>query len=207
MTLTTWRTTKIPEYYFNEIERSISLSQRYVSVSEFIRQAIEEKLAVIKTNNNFLIIKDLVFTEARIKQIHEVISSQFEVDSKELLNENIKLLIERSLDLDLVVFLSKFMKNFAKYHPFKDGNKRTALITVDSFLRLNNFKLKLKAKKDKETPDEIFFWQNSNQQRTLEQIKKFINKHLAKHKSSNDVEKEIKKSIQENKLLLEKLSR
>ena len=205
MTLTTWRTTKIPEYYFNEIERSISLSQRYVSVSEFIRQAIEEKLAV--TKKDFLLIKDLVFTESRIKQIHELISSQFAVDSKELLNENIKPIIEQSLDLELISFLSKFLKNFAKHHPFKDGNKRTALVTVDVFLRLNNLKLKLKANKKKETADEIFFWQNSNQQRTLEQIKKFINKHLEKYKSSNDVEKEIKKSMADNKLMLEKLSR
>lgn len=207
MTLINWRTTKIPEYYFNEIERTISLSQRYVSVSEFIRQAIEEKLSATKTTKDFLIIKDLVFTEARIKQIHESISSRFKVDSKGLLKENIQMIIDQSLDINMINFLSKFMQNFAGRHPFKDGNKRTLLVTVDAFLRLNNQKLKLKAKKDKETKDEIFFWQNSNQQRTLEQIKKFVNRHLEKYKSTNDVEKEIKRSIDENRLMLEKLSR
>jgi len=207
MTLTNWRTTKIPEYYFNEIEKTISLSQRYVSVSEFIRQAIEEKLSAIKITKEFLIIKNLVFTEVRIKQIHEIICSQFEVDSPDLLKENIQIIIDQSLDMNLIIFLSKFLKNFAKYHPFKDANKRTALVAVDTFLRLNNLKLKLKAKKDKETPEEIFFWQNSNQQRTVKQIKKFIDKHIEKYRSTNDTDKEIKMSIKENKLMLDKLSR
>lgn len=185
----------------------MSLTQRYVSVSEFIRQAIEEKLSAAKITKDFLIIKDLIFTESRIKQIHEIISSQFKVDSKGLLKKNIPTIIDQSLDVNMINFLSGFMQNFAKYHPFKDGNKRTLLVTVDTFLRLNDLKLKLKAKKDKETEDEIFFWQNSNQQKTLDQIKKFINKHLERYKSTNDIKKEIEGSIEENRLMLEKLSR
>lgn len=207
MTLQKWRTTKIPEYYFNKIENAITLSQRYVSVSEFIRNAIEEKLSEVRYQKDFLLVKDLIFTEARIKQIHEIISAKFKIDSKGLLKEGIQQIIDKSLDTDMIRFLSKFMQNFAKYHPFKDGNKRTLLVAVDAFLRLNSLKLRLKARKDKETEDEIFFWQNSNQQRTLEQIKKFINKHLEKYKSANDVDEEIEKSIKENKLMLEKLSR
>lgn len=207
MTLSKWRTTKIPEYYFNEIEKAIALSNRFVSVSEFIRKAVEEKLSSAKTSKDFLLIKDLIFTEARITQIHELISAKFKVDSKELLKDNIKQVIDQSLDMDMVNFLSKFMKNFAKYHPFKDGNKRTLLVAIDSFLRLNNLKLKLKARNDKETEDEIFFWQNSNQQKTLEQIKKFISKHLESYASINDVDGEINKSINENKLILKKLSK
>ncbi|MBS3123757.1 Fic family protein [Candidatus Woesearchaeota archaeon] len=207
MTLTSWRTTKIPEYYFQEIERILSLTPKYVSVSEFIRLAIEEKISTTKTTTDFLIIKDLIFTESRIKQIHEMISSQSLVDTPGLLKENIQMIIDQSLEADLVNFLSKFMYNFSKYHPFEDGNKRTVLVTVDSFLRLNNLKLKLKAKKETETKEELFFWQNSNQQKTKEQIKEFINKHLEKYASTKDVEKEIKRSLEDNKLLLEKLSR
>lgn len=207
MTLLKWRTTKIPEYYFHEVENTLAFSQRYVSVSEFIRQAIEEKLSKTRVKKDFLLIKDFVFNESKIKQIHELISTKFKVDSKGLLKKDIKQIIEQSLDIDMIRFLSRFMKNFAKYHPFKDGNKRTLLVAVDSFLRLNNLKLKLRANKDKETEDELFFWQNSNQQRTLDQINKFINKHLEEYKSSNDVDKEIKKSADENKLILEKLSR
>ena len=207
MTLQSWRTTKIPEYYFEEIEKAIALSRKYVSVSEFIRKAIEEKLSKAKTSRDFLLIKDLIFTEARIKQIHELILDNFRMDSKELLKNNINQIIEQSLDIDMLDFLSKFMKKFAEYHPFKDGNKRTLLVTIDAFLRLNNLKLKLKAQKDKETEDEVFFWQNSIQQKTLEQIKKFINSHLEEYKAEYNAEKEINKSIDENKLMLEKLSR
>ena len=207
MTLSIWRTTKIPEYYFEEIEKAIALSRRYVSVSEFIRKAIEEKLSKVKISKDFLLIKDLIFTEARIKQIHDLISSKFRMDSRELLKNNIKQIIDQSLDINMINFLSKFTKKFAEYHPFKDGNKRTLLVTVDAFLRLNGSKLRLKAKKDKETEDEIFFWQNSTQQRTIEQIKKFIDGHLEEYISSNNIEEEINKSIHENKLMLEKLSR
>ena len=207
MTLSSWRTTKIPEYYFEEIEKAIALSRRYVSVSEFIRKAIEEKLSKAKSSRDFLLIKDLIFTEARIKQIHDLISSKFRMDSRELLKNNIKQIIDQSLDINMINFLSKFTKKFAEYHPFKDGNKRTLLVIVDTFLRLNGSKLRLKAKKDKETEDEIFFWQNSTQQRTIEQIKKFIDGHLEEYISSNNIEEEINKSIHENKLMLEKLSR
>lgn len=207
MTLSKWRTTKIPEYYFTEIESAIASSPKYVSISEFIRNAIEEKLSKLKNNSDFLIIKDLVFTEARINEIHKIISTHFRVDSSDRLKDNLQQVIDRSLDIDLVMFLSKFMKNFAEYHPFKDGNKRTLLVTVDSFLRLNNLKLKLMARKEKETEDEVFFWQNSNQQRTLGQIKKFINSHLERHIPTEDVDKEIKRSIDDNRLMLERLSR
>lgn len=207
MTLTTWRTTKIPDYYFHEIEQALSLSQRYVSVSEFIRQAIEEKLSATKTVKDFLVIKDLVFTASRIKQIHQLISAQFPLEEPGLLKENLQTIVDQSLDLDLINFLSKFTYNFAQYHPFKDANKRTLLITIDAFLRLNNLKLKLTAKKDRETEDELFFWQNSTQQKTLAQIKNFLSRRLAKHHSANDAEKEIAASIKENRLMLEKLSR
>jgi len=205
MTLVKWRTTKIPEYYFHKIEETIDASSKYVSVSEFIRSAIEEKLS--KSTADFLLLKDLVFNETRIKQIHEIISTKSKMDSKGLLKNDIQMVIDNSLDLELVSFLAKFFYNFAKYHPFKDGNKRTLLVVVDVFLRLNNLKLKLNTKKDTETKDEVFFWQNSSQQKNIEQIKIFINEHLENHESSAILEKEIKQCTNENKLLLEKLSR
>jgi len=206
MTLIKWRTTKIPEFYFNEIESILNSNQMYVSVSDFIRKAIEEKLSR-NQNKDFLIIKDLIFTESRINQIHNIICEKFRVDSKEILKENINKIIEESLDIDMISFLSKFAYNFAKYHPFEDANKRTLLVTIDSFLRLNSKKLKLEAKKNKETEEEIFFWQNSTQQKNLDEIKKFIETHLNKHISSNNIEEEINNSIEDNNLMLEKLSR
>ena len=207
MTLSKWRTTKIPSYYFIEIEEALAASRQYISVSEFIRTAIEEKLEENKADKDFLLLKDLVFTETRIKQIHDVIAVRFHLDEKGILKQNIQSLIDQSLDIDLISFLAKFMKNFAAYHPFKDGNKRTLLVTVDTFLRLNKKKLKFEARKDKETEDELFFWQNSTQQKTVEQIKKFIKQHLQEYTSKNDVDEEIRLSVEENKVLLEKLAR
>ncbi len=205
--MTLWKTTKIPEFYFSEIEKTLQISHKYVSVSEFIRSAIEEKLLNFKSNKDFLIVKDIVFNEVKIQQIHGIISSKFSADSNKLLNNSINKIIEESLDLDMISFLSKFLFYFAKYHPFEDGNKRTALVAIDAFLRLHNQKLKLKADKVKESEDEVFFWQNSNQQKSLVEIKKFLNKHIIEHKSTYNVDKEFEDAVSENKLLLEKLSR
>ncbi len=205
--MTLWKTTKIPEFYFDEIEKALLVSHKYVSVSEFIRTAIEEKLLNFKSNKDFLLIKDIVFNETKIVQIHDLISTKSSVESNKLLNNNINKIIQESLDIDLITFLSKFLQNFAKYHPFEDGNKRTAIITIDVFLRLNSQKLKLKAEKLKETEDEIFFWQNSVQQKSLVDIKKFISKHIEEHNLISDIDKEIKDSVNSNKLLLEKLSK
>jgi prophage maintenance system killer protein len=200
-----WRTTKIPANHFRQIELLLRTSQSYASVSDFIRISIQEKIHKEQNKREFLLFKDVVFNETRIMEIHDLILSKFESDSNKLLNQNIRRVIEESLDLELHTFLSKFMKNFAKYHPFEDGNKRTALVAVDCFLRLNNLKLKLKAKEDSETSDEIFFWQNANQQKTVEEIKSFLEKHVVEHDSKGFVETE--DSIKENELMLRKLSK
>jgi prophage maintenance system killer protein len=205
MTLSKWRTTKIPAYWFHEIERTIAVSHQFVSVSEFIRTAVEEKLS--STSKDFLLIKDFIFTEAMILHIHQRIATRFGVESKGLLKRNLQDVITQSLDMDLVQFLSKFMGNFARHHLFKDGNKRTLLVAIDSFLRLNNLKLRLEARRETETDDEKFFWQNSNQQKTLEQIREFISTRLVSYASTHTVDTEIEQSMDENALLLEKLAR
>ena len=61
MTLSKWRTTKIPSYYFTEIEEALAASQQYISVSEFIRTAIEEKLEENKADKDFLLQKRSCF--------------------------------------------------------------------------------------------------------------------------------------------------
>lgn len=204
--MTSYRTTKIPEFYFNKIEEFIKNSSEFVSVSEFIRIAINEKLSNIdKRDIDFLLIKDIVFNEENILNVH----SKFKVNEKDLLKQNsLRKIIEISLDLNFLNFISKFVYNFAKIHPFNDGNKRTSWILIDIFLRLNNKKLKLDAKKNIETKDEIFIWQNSNNQKRIVQIKEFLSKKIVSYDdNSYDLNKEIEKSIKENKLLLEKLSR
>ena len=90
--------------------------------------------------------------------------------------------------------------------PFEDGNKRTAFVCIDSFLRLNNYKLKTNAKKNMATEDEKFFWQNANKQKSKVQIKQFLKEHLTAAKKPDSVEQAIQQSIEENKQLLKNLA-
>ncbi len=204
-----YRTTKIPEFYFKQIEDYLNTSSEFVSVSEFIRDSIKDKLKSIKSAKlpHFLLTKDLVFNEETINIVHKKIL--LKNNEKEILKEAMfQPIINKSLDMDYMKFISKFLVYFAKIHPFEDGNKRTSWILVDLFLRLNNKKLQLKAKKESETPDEMFIWQNSTNQKTTSDVTEFLKKHIVDYKeNSEDLDLEIEKSIKENKLLLTKLSR
>jgi death-on-curing family protein len=210
MTLTVYRTTKLPSYYFNEIEAFIRQSQKYVSVSEFLRLAVEEKLNSEKRENiqnvEFLILKDIVFTKSRIMQIHDAVCEKTRADSKEVLKQEFEQVIERSIDINIYTFLAKFMHSFMKFHPFVDGNKRTAFVAADVFLRLNNKKLEVEAKRGKKTDDEKFIWQASIQQKSADDVGKFLEKHAKHYLSSKDFDTELQKCLQENKQLLENLS-
>ena len=200
-----YRTTKIPEVYFERVEQAIRYSREFVSVSEFIRDAIKEKLtSLTREKYSFLLLKDLVFNEEFIIATNELLDKKNNI----LKEEAIKKAIELSLDADLYRFLAKFLKNFAYLHPFKDGNKRSSWIAVDAFLRLNNKMLSLKADKNKETEDEVFIWQNSSNQKTIDEIMVFLkNRAVAYDDNSNDPSKEREKAIKKNRLLLEKLAR
>lgn len=109
-------------------------------------------------------------------------------------------------DLDMLDSLSKFIYYFPRAHPFDDGNKRTALVCTDSFLRLNRFKLSVKAEKNKTTEDEKFFWQNANVEKDQKQIREFLQEHMVAAKRPESVEKAINESIEENRQLLENLA-
>ena len=213
MTPNIYRTTKIPVYYFSQIEEYLLQTNEFVSVSEFIRDSIKEKLFRIRNKNlekrYFLLIKDIIFNEETISRIHRMVIQISKNKNIGLLKTvSIQEIVNKSIDLNYVNFLSKFLVNFAYVHPFKDGNKRVSWTAVDVFLRLNNKKLILKAKLKQETKDEIFIWQNSTNQKTAEQAVKFLNKHIIDYpENSGDLDKEINKSIKENKLLLKKLSR
>lgn len=209
-----YRTTKIPAFYFKEIEGYLSKSDEFVSVSEFIRDSIKEKLSRIRSiefeQRYFIIMKDVVFNDENILKVHDRIMSFSEnkADNKLLKTIPLQKIINKSSDANYLKFLAKFLFNFAYYHPFEDGNKRTSWALADIFLRLNNKKLKLEAKESKETQDEIFIWQNSANQKMVEDLIEFLNKHIADYTdNSNDLDEEIKKSIEENELMLKKLSR
>jgi prophage maintenance system killer protein len=176
-----------------------------INYSELARERISEYLAAVKNKetyspNNFLSLKDLIFSSNRIIQIHDKIEKN---------NAKMKELdwVESVFELDLFDSMSNVLYNFARIHPFEDGNKRTAFICVDSFLRLNYFKLKIDAEKNKTTEDEKFFWQNSNRQKTLKEIKEFLISRKIPSRKPKHVEQAIDDSIQENKQLLENLAK
>ncbi len=209
MTLTKYRTTKLPEYHFKEIEALLARSEKYVSVADFLRSAIEEKLDSEKSAQKsfeFLLLKDIVFTKSRLVQIHDAIAAQTHVDSTALQKEDINSVIERSVDIDLFRFAAKFLFNFMKYHPFADGNKRTAFVAADVFMRLNNKKIAIDVKKSSKTMDEKFIWKLSTQQKKSEDAEIFLEKHTKHYLTSNDFNIELNKCLQENRLLLENLS-
>lgn len=213
MTQLQYRTTKIPAFYFNQIEGYLARSTEFVSVSEFIRDSIKEKLFRIKNEavekRYFLIVKDIVFNEETINKVHEKVMEISQNKETSLLKEvSLQSIVDRSVDIDYVKFLGKFLVHFAYVHPFEDGNKRTSWTLVDVFLRLNNKKLDLKADKSRETKDEIFIWQNSTNQRTEKQVMQFLERRIVDYsENTNDLDKEISKSTKENKILLERLSR
>lgn len=175
-----------------------------INYSELARERISEYLATAKEKQEyfplqFLLLKDLIFSREKITQIHDLIEKN---------NKRMKDLfwVSAVFDLNLIDSLANFVYWFARIHPFEDGNKRTAFICVDSFLRLNRFKLKITASKNKTTEDEKFLWQNANQQKKIQEIKEFIKEHLTPCKKPKSVEQAIKESIKENKQLLKNLA-
>ncbi|VVC00714.1 Fic/DOC family protein [uncultured archaeon] len=176
-----------------------------INYSELARQKIADYLSIVKEKedfnpNQFLVLKDLIFTREKIIRIHGMV----ETKNAKLMNE--LSWVSTVFDLNLLDSLSNFLYTFPRVHPFEDGNKRTAFVCVDSFLRLNNFRLNVDAKKSKTTEDEKFFWQNANQQKIKKQIKEFLQEHMVPCRKPNSVEQAISDSIAENKQLLANLA-
>ncbi len=176
-----------------------------INYSELARQRINEYLATIKDRKSpnpfeFLALKDTIFTREKIVQIHD----QLEKNRKQMSELS---WIHTVFDLDLFDSLTRFLFLFPRTHPFEDGNKRTAFVCVDAFLRLNFMKLKIEQPTQKTTEDAKFFWQNANQQKTEKQIKEFLQKHITPCKRPASAQKAISDSITENKALLEDLAR
>ncbi len=193
-------TLSVPDEMYRDMQEF-----REINYSELARERISEYLATIKEKeehfpNYFLTIKDLIFIDDRISQIHDLV----EKNSKKMKSLE---WVERVFELDFLDSMANFIHDFAKIHPFEDGNKRTAFVCVDAFLRLNYYKLNIKASKNRTTADEKFFWQNSNQQKTTREIRQFLKEHLAPCKKPKSVEQAIKDSIKENKQLLENLAK
>ena len=193
-------TLSVPDDMYSDMQKF-----REINYSELARERISEYLATIKEKEEyfpyqFLLLKDLIFPSSKITQIHDLV----EKNSKKMKSLE---WVESVFELDFLDSMANFLYNFARIHPFEDGNKRTAFVCVDAFLRLNYFKLKIKADKKKTTEDEKFFWQNSNRQKTPKQIRQFLKEHLAPCRKPKSVEQAIKDSIKENRQLLENLAK
>ncbi|MFA6089460.1 MAG: Fic family protein [Candidatus Woesearchaeota archaeon] len=205
MTDAKFRTTKLPTEYFDKMESYVELHPEYVSVSNLQRKIIDDFFQ--RENEQFLTKFKIIFNENVIKLIHTKISNNFDMESKEMLKENtIRKIINDSFDIDKNTFLSKFLVTFAKVHPFDDGNKRTSWLTVDIFLRLIGQTLEINTDKNI-TEDEKFIWQNSANQKTVEQVKEYLANHIKPFTSSiSSIEDEIDVLLKEKKSLWTNLS-
>lgn len=77
------------------------------------------------------------------------------------------------LYLDILLKAAALIQSLSSNHPFMDGNKRTALATLEYFLYLNGKKIKAT---QREKVD-FTLWAE-NEKPTVEQIAKWIENHL-----------------------------
>ena len=75
---------------------------------------------------------------------------------------------------DIFLKASALVQSLSSNHPFVDGNKRTALVTVEYFLYLNGFKLEAT---QREKVDFALWAENDKPK--LEQIASWIKNHTA----------------------------
>lgn len=75
--------------------------------------------------------------------------------------------------------VSALIHSIVAFHPFADGNKRTALVAADVVLRLNSRRLV--------PSDEVeaFFWSIARGEQTVEQIAAWLTTHTGPFSNSN----------------------
>jgi len=76
------------------------------------------------------------------------------------------------LFLDLVSKVAALIHSLIAFHPFLDGNKRTALVAADVCLRLNGYRL---------VPSEQiepFFWSVARGENDVNQIAQWLSTHV-----------------------------
>lgn len=81
----------------------------------------------------------------------------------------------RDLYSDIYSKLAALMHSIVKNHPFVDGNKRTALVSVIAVLKLNNYDLKVDQKEIVK-----FMIYIANKDLTLDEISTWLKKHSVK---------------------------
>ena len=74
---------------------------------------------------------------------------------------------------DILLKAAALLQSLSSNHPFVDGNKRTALATLEYFLFINDKKIKATQKEKVE----LTLW-SENKKPTIEEIAKWIEKHI-----------------------------
>jgi len=73
---------------------------------------------------------------------------------------------------DLFSKVAALIHSLIAFHPFVDGNKRTALVAADVCLRLNGYRLV-------PSPEvEPFFWSVARGEKEIEEIIEWLKKHI-----------------------------
>jgi len=73
---------------------------------------------------------------------------------------------------DLVSKIAALLHSLIAFHPFADGNKRTALVAADVCLRLNGYRLVPSA------DVEPFFWSVARGEKEIDEITKWLKDHI-----------------------------
>ena len=74
---------------------------------------------------------------------------------------------------DILLKAAALLQSLSSNHPFVDGNKRTALATLEYFLFLNEKKIKATQKEKVE----LTLW-SENKKPTIEEIANWVEKHI-----------------------------
>lgn len=75
---------------------------------------------------------------------------------------------DQELFSDLTVKVAAQIHAISSYHPFVDGNKRTALVAADVCLRLNGYRL------TNSDDVESFFWSIARGEKSVEDIEAWV---------------------------------
>lgn len=76
---------------------------------------------------------------------------------------------------DLLSKISVLIHSIIAFHPFADGNKRTAFVSADVCLRLNGYKIMPSKDADK------FFKDIARGEKDIDDIKKWLKRHIIKY--------------------------
>jgi len=72
---------------------------------------------------------------------------------------------------DMWAKTAAFIHSLIVFHPFADGNKRTAFVAMEVILKLNGFNI------NPATENEDFFWAIARGEKSVEEIQEWLNSH------------------------------